>query len=120
MQQCRDAVGRMSNNPLLHGSRPVTNLIGVTGLLHGKLREVANAVRYQLVALGGVEPSLLVEEHVHIHTSQLGDTLLLGHPLIEFIHLLFHICLLTSDSQQGCTGQRQQPQHPALPASLLA
>ena len=36
-----------------------------------------NTVRYQFATLIGIQPSLLVEEVVHIHASQLGDTLFL-------------------------------------------
>ena len=52
---------------------------------------MADTIGYQLAALIGVQTSLLVEEVVHIHATQLSDTLLLRHALIKFVNCLFHI-----------------------------
>ena len=67
MQEGGDAVGGVVHQPVLDGYRTVAQLVGVAGLLHAELREVADAVGYQFAALRGVELSLLVEQVVHIH-----------------------------------------------------
>ena len=99
MEQCRNTIGGVVHQPVLHGSYHVAHHIRVAWLLESILREVTDTIRYQLTALHGVQLSLFVEEIFHIHTLQLGDTLLLGHLLIERVHLLFNIhigcCLAT-------------------------
>ena len=91
MEQCRNAVGRMVHQPVLHGSHHVAHHIGVARLLEGILREVADTVRYQFATLRSIQLTLLVEELFHIHALQLGDTLFLRHLLIQRIHLLLNI-----------------------------
>ena len=49
------------------------------------------AVGYQLATLCGVQMAGLVEEFVHIHTAQLGNTLLLRHAIVEFVNALFQV-----------------------------
>ena len=75
MTQCGYAVGRVVHQPVLDSCHAVAQHIGVAGLLHGKLREMSDAVRYQFTALGRVELPLFVEQFVHIHTLELGDAL---------------------------------------------
>ena len=91
MAEGRDAVGCVVHQPVLYGSHAVAQHIRVSGLLHGELREVADAVGNQLAALGCVQLSLFVEEVVHVHTSQLGDTFFLRHLAVEFIDLLLQV-----------------------------
>ena len=88
MTQRRDAVRCVLHQPVLDGGYAVAQLVGVAGFLHGKLREVADAVGDQLAAFHRVELPLLIEEVVHIHTSQLGDALLLRHLVVEFVNQL--------------------------------
>ena len=103
MEQGRDAVGRMLHEPLLNSRHTVAQHVGFYLLLTGILRKMAYTVGYQLAALVGVQTSLLVEEVVHIHAAQLGDTFLLGHPIVKFIDCLFHIHVmrLLAGPQQG-------------------
>ena len=91
MTKGRDAVRRVVHQPVLNGCHAVAQHIRVSGLLHGELREVADAVGNQLAALGCVQLSLFIEELVHVHASQLSDTFFLRHLAVEFINLLFQI-----------------------------
>ena len=63
------AIGRMVDEPLLHGSYAVAQHIGIHRSLTGILREVTDAVWYPFTASGGVQFSLFVEEGIHIGTS---------------------------------------------------
>ena len=102
VEQCRYAVGGVVHQPVLNGCSPVPQYVRVSWLLHSKLGEVADAERYQLTALGSVQPSLLIEKLVHIHTSQLRDALFLRHLGIELIHLLLHIHRLRTARREHC------------------
>ena len=109
MQQGGNAVGRVVDEPILNGSSPVAQLLWTTGLLHGELREMSDAIGYQLSTLGSVQPSLLVKELIHIHTLQLGNASRLRHPVVEFVYLLFHVFRFLT------TGQKQSEAHHGLP-----
>ena len=91
MEQGRNTVGRLRHQPLLNGCHTVAQHIRVHLLLTGILRKMADTIRYQFATLSGIQPALLVEEVVHIHATQLGDTLLLGHAFVELVDCLFHI-----------------------------
>ena len=91
MEESRNAVGCVVHQPVLESSHHVAHAVRIARFLEGILREMTNAVGYQLTALCGVQLSLLVEELFHIHTLQLSDALLLGHLLIECVYLLFYI-----------------------------
>ena len=106
MQQRGDAVGGVVHEPVLYGGSAVTQLVRVSGLLHAELREVSDAVGNQLAALGRVEFPLLIKEVIHVHTLQLGNALLLRHPVVEFIHFLFHVCCCATTCQQ-CSQARK-------------
>ena len=101
VHESRYAVGRVVHEPLLHGCHPVAQVVRVAWLLHAELREVADAIGNELATLRGVQPSVLAEEVVHIHAFQLCDALLLRHPAVKFIHLLFHVCCVVATCQQG-------------------
>ena len=90
----------MVHQPILDGSHTVAQHIGIHGFLTGKLREMTDAVRNQLSALRGVKLSLLIEEVVHIHTSQLSNSLLLRHLVVEFVNLLFYFRGFSSTTYQ--------------------
>ena len=68
------------HQPVLNSDGTIAQIIGVSGLLHAELREVADAVWYQLAALGCVELSLFVEQVVHI--------LLVAHNLCRLVAVL--------------------------------
>ncbi len=100
VEQCRNAVGSMVHQPVLNGCHTITQHVGIHLFLTGKLREVTDTIGYQLTALGGVQLSLLVEELVHIHASQLGDTLFLRHLAVKLIHLLLQIGRSTTSCEK--------------------
>ena len=106
MEERRDAVGRVVHQPVLDGGSAVAQHVRVAGLLHGELREVADAVGYQLAALRRVESAVLTEEFVHIHTLELGDTLFLRHLGIQLIYLLFDVDSRATTGHQ-CTCAHQ-------------
>ena len=54
---------------------------------------MAYAIRNQLATFGSIQPTLFVEQLIHIHASQLSDAFLLRHAVIEFVYLLFHIII---------------------------
>ena len=53
---------------------------------------MSDAVGNQFTTLGRIQLALFIEEIVHIHTLQLGDTLFLRHLVVEFVDLLLYIC----------------------------
>jgi hypothetical protein len=91
MTESRNTIGRILDEPILDGGDTVSQLIGISGFLHGKLGEMSDTVWYQLATFCRIQLSLLIEQHIHIKTLQLGDTLLLRHLSIELIHLLLDI-----------------------------
>ena len=94
MKQGGNTIGGMLHQPFLYSSHTVAQHVGFQRFLHAELREVANTIRNEFTTLIGVQASLLIEEIVHIHAPQLGDTLFLGHALIELVNLLFHIFIV--------------------------
>ena len=98
VEECRYAVGGVVDKPVLDCSHTVAKHVGVGGLLACILREMANAVGNELSALHGVQLSFLVEQLVHVCASQLCDTLLLRHLVVEGVYLLFdcHITVTIS------------------------
>ena len=100
VEQGRNTIGRMIHQPFLDGRYTVAQHIGIHGFLTGKLREMTDAVRNQLSALRGIKLSLLIEEVVHIHTSQLSNALLLRHPVVEIVNLLFYFRGFSSTTYQ--------------------
>ena len=102
VEQGRNTVWCILHQPVLNGGHTVAQFIGVTRFLTGILREVADTVGYQLTAFHRVQPPLVVEELVHIHAPQLGDTFLLRHLVVQFVYLLFCVYGGTTACQQ-CT-----------------
>ena len=102
MQKGGDAVRGIVDEPVLDGGSTVAQQVGVAGLLHTELREVANTIGDQFAAFGSIQLSLVAEEVVHIHALQLGDALFLRHLAVEFIHLLLDIHSGVAACQQYC------------------
>ena len=67
MEQRGDTVRSVVHKPLLKGGHTVAQIIGIPGLLQGKLRKMPYPVRYKLPALGCIQITLRVKEHIHVH-----------------------------------------------------
>ena len=102
MQQRRNTIRGVLHEPFLDGCRAVAQVVGVTGLLHAELREVAYAVGNQLTAFDCVQMPLVVEQLVHVHTAQLGNALLLRHLVVELVNLLVYVCGGGSTASHKC------------------
>ena len=89
MEKSGDAVGRVVNEPLLYGEHLVADAVGTGFFLTGKLREMPDTIGDKFPAFGGVEFTVFVEEFRHHHAPQLGNALLLTHPVVEIVHFLF-------------------------------
>ena len=91
MKEGGNAVWSVVNQPILNGGHTVAKGVRVGGLLHSELREMADAVGYELTAFGGIQLSLLVEKIIHVETLQLGDTFFLRHLAVELVYLLVDV-----------------------------
>ena len=88
------------DEPVLDGSHTVTQYIRIGRLLHSELGEMTDAVGNQFKTLDRIQIPLIIEQIVHIHTSQLGDALFLRHLSVKLVNLLFHIDIRITACQE--------------------
>ena len=100
MEQRRNTVGSIVHKPLLQLGHTVTQIIGITRLLQSELREMPYSIRYQFTALNRIQFALSVKEHVHIHTLELRNTLLLRHSVIQAVYLFLQIISVVTSCQR--------------------